>query len=67
MGRFPRKAALCAKVLAGFLATAMALFVGACPGIPNDGRYQSHDGGRSNFRAMTPTDSPSDGVNDQSA
>ena len=32
-------------------ATAMALLLAGCPGIPNDGRYQDHDGGRSNFRA----------------
>ena len=29
---------------------AMSLLAG-CPGIPNDGRYQDHDCGRSNFRA----------------
>jgi len=28
-----------------------ALLLAGCPGIPNDGRYQDHDGGRSNFRA----------------
>jgi hypothetical protein len=30
---------------------AMALLVAGCAGIPNDGRYQDHDGGRSNTRA----------------
>ena len=29
----------------------MLLLLAGCPGIPNDGRYQDHDGGRSNFRA----------------
>jgi hypothetical protein len=28
-----------------------AAFVAGCAGIPNDGRYQDHDGGRSNTRA----------------
>ena len=28
-----------------------AALVAACPGIPNDDRYQIHDGGRSNTRA----------------
>jgi hypothetical protein len=28
--------------------------VAACPGIPNDDRYQIHDGGRSNTRAEAP-------------
>jgi hypothetical protein len=35
-------------------AIAMALLLAGCPGIPNDGRYQDHDGGRSNFRAAAP-------------
>ena len=38
-------------MLAGFAASALALLVAGCPGIPNDGRYQDHDGGRSNTRA----------------
>ncbi len=42
------------KMLAGLVATAMALLVGGCPGIPNDDRYQIHDGGRSNTRAEAP-------------
>ena len=46
--------ALCPNVLAGFVATAMALLVAGCPGIPNDDRYQIHDGGRSNTRAEVP-------------
>jgi hypothetical protein len=33
------------------MAAAAALLLAGCPGIPNDGRYQDHDGGRSNFRA----------------
>jgi hypothetical protein len=32
-----------------------AASVAACPGIPNDGRYQDHDGGRSNTRAEAPS------------
>jgi hypothetical protein len=43
------------NLLAGLVATAMALLVAACPGIPNDDRYQIHDGGRSNTRAEAPT------------
>jgi hypothetical protein len=43
------------NVLAGLVATAMALLVAGCPGIPNDGRYQDHDGGRSNTRAEAPS------------
>jgi starvation-inducible outer membrane lipoprotein len=38
-------------VVALAAAIAMALLLAGCPGIPNDGRYQDHDGGRSNFRA----------------
>jgi hypothetical protein len=45
------------NVLAGLVATAMALLVAGCPGIPNDGRYQDHDGGRSNTRAEAPVPS----------
>jgi hypothetical protein len=37
---------------ASFLLTA-ALVTG-CAGIPQDGRYQDHDGGRSNTRAEAP-------------
>jgi hypothetical protein len=42
------------NVLAGLVATAMALLVAGCAGIPNDDRYQIHDGGRSNTRAEAP-------------
>jgi hypothetical protein len=38
--------------LAAMLATA---FVAGCAGIPQDDRYQTHDGGRSNTRAEAPT------------
>ena len=31
-----------------------AALLAACPGIPNDDRYQTHDGGRSNTRAQAP-------------
>ena len=39
------------KTLAGVVVLIMMLLLAGCPGIPNDGRYQDHDGGRSNFRA----------------
>jgi hypothetical protein len=43
------------------IATLMALMammlVAGCSGIPQDGRYQDHDGGRSNTRAEAPTGS----------
>ncbi|HYR67625.1 MAG TPA: hypothetical protein VEP47_15915 [Reyranella sp.] len=39
------------RVLAGGVVLTMILLLAGCPGIPNDGRYQDHDGGRSNFRA----------------
>ncbi len=41
-------------VLGGLVATALALLVAGCPGIPQDDRYQIHDGGRSNTRAEAP-------------
>ena len=31
-----------------------AAFVAGCSGIPQDDRYQTHDGGRSNTRAEAP-------------
>jgi hypothetical protein len=39
------------KALAGSVVLIAMLLLAGCPGIPNDGRYQDHDGGRSNFRA----------------
>jgi hypothetical protein len=45
------------SVLSGLVATAMALIVAGCAGIPNDDRYQIHDGGRSNTRAEAPSPS----------
>ena len=45
------------SVVAGFVAMAMALLVAGCAGIPNDDRYQIHDGGRSNTRAEMPATS----------
>ncbi|MBL6653264.1 MAG: hypothetical protein ISP49_16830 [Reyranella sp.] len=38
-------------MLAALLA---ALLVAGCAGIPQDDRYQTHDGGRSNTRAELP-------------
>ena len=37
------------------LLAAVGLLAG-CPGIPNDDRYQTHDGGRSNTRAQAPAE-----------
>jgi hypothetical protein len=39
------------ETLARVIVLTMMLLLAGCPGIPNDGRYQDHDGGRSNFRA----------------
>ena len=39
------------RAMAGGVVVVMMLLLAGCPGIPNDGRYQDHDGGRSNFRA----------------
>jgi hypothetical protein len=38
-------------MLAGLLA---AMLIAGCAGIPQDDRYQTHDGGRSNTRAEAP-------------
>jgi hypothetical protein len=64
LGQFPRRDAdsgpeasvgrmktIFLKALAGGVVLIMMLLLAGCPGIPNDGRYQDHDGGRSNFRA----------------
>jgi hypothetical protein len=41
------------------LAAAIAIaLVASCAGIPQDGRYQTHDGGRSNTRAEAPGATP---------
>jgi uncharacterized protein YdeI (BOF family) len=42
-------------ILAALMA---AMLVAGCAGIPQDGRYQTHDGGRSNTRAEAPSVSP---------
>ena len=42
------------RTLARAVVLIMLLLLAACPGIPNDGRYQDHDGGRSNSRAESP-------------
>ena len=33
-----------------------AALIASCAGIPQDGRYQTHDGGRSNTRAEAPSE-----------
>jgi hypothetical protein len=43
------------RAMAGGVVVLMMLLLAGCPGIPNDGRYQDHDGGRSNSRAEAPT------------
>jgi len=40
------------RVLGVLAALAAAGLLAGCPGIPNDDRYQTHDGGRSNTRAQ---------------
>ena len=40
------------KGLRTFAVLVVAGLLAACPGIPNDDRYQTHDGGRSNTRAQ---------------
>jgi predicted small secreted protein len=42
------------KTLRTFAIVAAAGLLAGCPGIPNDDRYQTHDGGRSNTRAQAP-------------
>jgi hypothetical protein len=42
------------KSLASLAAVLAATFVAGCAGIPQDDRYQIHDGGRSNTRAEAP-------------
>jgi hypothetical protein len=42
------------KSLRVFAVLIAAGLLAACPGIPNDDRYQTHDGGRSNTRAQAP-------------
>jgi hypothetical protein len=42
------------RPLASLAAVLAATLVAGCPGIPNDDRYQIHDGGRSNSRAEAP-------------
>ncbi len=39
------------RAMAVGVVVVMMLLLAGCAGIPNDGRYQDHDGGRSNFRA----------------
>jgi hypothetical protein len=42
------------KPLAALAAVLATTLLAGCPGIPNDDRYQIHDGGRSNTRAEAP-------------
>ena len=42
------------KSLASLAAALAATLVAGCAGIPQDDRYQIHDGGRSNTRAEAP-------------
>jgi len=42
------------KTLRALAVVAAAGLLAGCPGIPNDDRYQTHDGGRSNTRAEAP-------------
>jgi hypothetical protein len=44
------------KLLPMTLVLAVLTALAACSGIPNDGRYATHDGGRSNNRAEAPAD-----------
>ena len=43
-----------AQRLALLLTVIAAALVAGCSGIPQDDRYQTHDGGRSNSRAEVP-------------
>jgi hypothetical protein len=42
-------------MIARLMALIAAALVAGCSGIPQDDRYQNHDGGRSNTRAEAPT------------
>jgi len=44
------------RVLGALAALVAAGMLAGCPGIPNDDRYQTHDGGRSNTRAQAPAE-----------
>jgi hypothetical protein len=41
-------------MIARLMALIAAALVAGCSGIPQDDRYQTHDGGRSNTRAEAP-------------
>lgn len=41
-------------MIARLVALIAAVLVAGCSGIPQDDRYQTHDGGRSNSRAEAP-------------
>ncbi len=42
------------RICFGAVAALVAAIVAGCAGIPQDDRYQIHDGGRSNTRAEMP-------------
>ena len=44
------------RQIIGLAATLAAVLIGGCHGIPQDDRYQTHDGGRSNSRAEAPVE-----------
>jgi hypothetical protein len=44
------------RQIIGLVATLAAVLIGGCAGIPQDGRYQTHDAGRSNTRAEAPVE-----------
>jgi len=46
------------RQIATCVALIAAVLVAGCAGIPQDDRYQTHDGGRSNTRAEAPAISP---------
>ena len=41
-------------MIARLMALIAAALIAGCSGIPQDDRYQTHDGGRSNTRAEAP-------------
>ena len=64
MGQFPRRGTarrhgaldVIARHVVMLIAMIAAGLLAGCAGIPQDDRYQTHDGGRSNTRAEAPPD-----------